>query len=434
MTSSPDSRVAIIGLGYVGLPLGLALMDAGVSVVGYDANVERLAQLRAGRSPVDDVADERLAAALAKGLGLRPPDADGLGEADVIFVCVSTPITAAREPDLSAVLESGATISRSLRRGQLVVLQSTTWPGTTTGPFREELERSGLRAGVDFGLAYAPERISPGEAGRASAALPRVVGGFTSADTARAAALLRILGGPVTELSSAEAAEMAKLLENVFRNVNIALVNQLALLSERMGLDVWEVIDAAATKPFGFMPFHPGPGVGGHCIPVDPYYLAWRARQFGLADRFVELAGDINAAMPLPVADLVVDALNDRGRSVNGAKVGVLGVAFKANVGDSRNAPAAEVVAELTKRGASVSYHDPLVARFTDAAGDVHESQAIDDVLKESDVVVALVGHSAIDWARVYAAAGLVVDTVNSSAGHHLRPRQVLLLGAGWKS
>ncbi len=429
-----DHRVAIIGLGYVGLPLGLALMDAGLAVTGYDSDAERLAQLRAGRSPVGDVTDDRLTAALRNGLELHAPGEDGLADADVIFVCVSTPINAAREPDLSAVLDSGATISRSLRRGQLVVLQSTTWPGTTAGPFRAQLEQSGLRAGLDFGLAFAPERISPGDADRASVALPRVVGGLTPADTGRAAALLRRLGGPVTELSSADAAEMAKLLENVFRNVNIALVNQLALLSERMGLDVWEVIDAAATKPFGFMPFHPGPGVGGHCIPVDPYYLAWRARQFGLTDRFVELAGDINAAMPLHVADLVVDALNDRGLPMKGATVGVLGVAFKANVSDARNAPAADLVAELVRRGASVTYHDPHVPRFVDAAGAAHASEPLDDVVGTSDVVVALVGHAAIDWPRVYATSGLVVDAVNSSAGQDLRPRQVLLLGAGWKA
>ena len=428
-----DSRVAIIGLGYVGLPLGLALMDAGLNVTGYDSDPARLALLRAGRSPIDDVADDQLAAALRSGLQLRAPGEDGLADADVIFVCVSTPITAAREPDLSAVLESAATISHSLRAGQLVVLQSTTWPGTTAGPFRDELEQSGLRAGIDFGLAFAPERLSPGDAGRASVALPRIVGGLTPADTTRAAALLRRLGGPVTEMTSADAAEMAKLLENVFRNVNIALVNQLALLSERMGLDVWEVIDAAATKPFGYMAFHPGPGVGGHCIPVDPYYLAWRARQFGLADRFVELAGDINAAMPRHVADLVADALNDRGRSLNGARVGVLGVAFKANVGDPRNAPAAEVIAELTKRGATVVYHDPLVESFTDAAGAAHESQPLDRLVAASDVVVALVNHTAIDWPLVYRTASLVVDAVNSSAGHDLAPRQVLLLGAGWK-
>ncbi len=423
-----DSSVAIIGLGYVGLPLGLAFMDAGLAVVGYDANVARLDQLRAGRSPIDDVSDQRLADALAHGLTLRPANGDGLAEVDAIFVCVSTPIDAAREPDLGAVLDAAATISGSLRPGQLVILQSTTWPGTTAGPFRDALERSGLKAGSDFALAYAPERISPGDGLQASVTTPRLVGGLTPADTARAALLLRRLGGDVHEISSADAAEMAKLLENVFRNVNIALVNQLALLCERMGLDVWEVIDAAATKPFGFMPFRPGPGVGGHCIPVDPYYLAWRARQFGLSDRFVELAGDTNAQMPDHVVDLVESALS----ALDGARIGVIGVAFKANIGDSRNAPAAPIMARLAERGAQVAYHDPHVARFTDGSGAVHESRDLGELLATSDVVVVLVGHEAVDWPRVYRESALVVDTVNTSRGHAVRAGQVLRLGAGW--
>ncbi len=429
--------MAIIGLGYVGLPLGLAFVEAGCRVVGYDDNAARLELLRAGHSPVDDVSDARLADGLARGLLLRSPaDAGladaGLADADAIFVCVSTPINAAREPDLGAVLGAAATIAATLRAGQLVVLQSTTWPGTTGGPFRTELERSGLAAGRDFALAFAPERISPGDGQRASESLPRLVGGLTPADTERAAALLRRLGGEVHELSSADAAEMAKLLENVFRNVNIALVNQLALLCERMGLDVWEVIDGAATKPFGFMPFRPGPGVGGHCIPVDPYYLAWRARQFGLNDPFVELAGDINASMPGHVADLVGDALDDRGRSTSAARVGILGVAFKPNIRDARNAPAAQVMAELARRGAHVRYHDPHVLGFTDAAGSEYRSVALDELLGESDLIVALVGHEAIDWQRVYAKAPLIVDTVNTCRGQPVRARQVLRLGAGW--
>ncbi len=424
--------MAIIGLGYVGLPLGLAFMDAGLEVVGYDANESRLAQLRSGDSPIDDVADERLAEALRRGLVLRSPDDDGLADVDAIFVCVSTPIDAAREPDLGAVLSAAATIRSSLRAGQLVVLQSTTWPGTTSGPFREELERSGLIAGIDFGLAFAPERISPGDGVRASVTIPRLVGGLTPADTARAAALLRRLGGEVHELTSADAAEMAKLLENVFRNVNIALVNQLALLCERMGLDVWEVIDAAATKPFGFMPFRPGPGVGGHCIPVDPYYLAWRARQFGMSDPFVELAGDINAQMPEHVVYLADQALAAAGGSLSGARVGVVGAAFKANIGDSRNAPAAAVIAALRERGADVSYHDPHVERITDAAGTAHESRSLDDLIAQSDLLVVLVAHDAIDWTRVYAEGRLIVDTVNSSRGRAVRDGQVLRLGAGW--
>ncbi len=428
-----DTRVAIVGLGYVGLPLGLALMDAGLDVVGVDDDGARLGKLRAGHSPIDDVSDERLAFALQRGLRLgKPGEAGLLADADAIFVCVPTPIDAAKEPDLLLVLRAATTIAGSLRAGQLIVLQSTTWPGTTSGPFRTELEISGLVAGRDFALAYAPERVSPGDGVHASAALPRLVGGLTPADTGRAAELLRRLGAAVYELSSPEAAEMAKLHENVFRNVNIALVNELALMSEHMGLDVWEVIDAAATKPFGFMPFRPGPGVGGHCIPVDPYYLAWRAREFGLNDRFVELAGDINAAMPLHVVDLVSQALQDRSSSIAGARVGVIGVSFKPNIRDVRNAPAAEVMAELVRRGALVAYHDPHVASCRDAAGATYESLPLDELLSGSEVVVVLVAHDAVDWRRVYAAAVLVIDTVNSSRGQQLRPRQVLRLGAGW--
>ena len=427
-----DSTVAIVGLGYVGLPLGLALMDAGLDVAGYDDNSDRLARLRAGHSPVDDVSDERLATALAHGLRLRAPSDGGLGGVDAVIVCVATPIDAAREPDLGAVLTAARAIRAELRPKQMVILQSTTWPGTTGGPFRAELERSGLMAGQDFSLAYAPERISPGDGAWASVRLPRLVGGLTPADTHRASALLRRLGGQVTELSSADAAEMAKLLENVFRNVNIALVNQLALLCERMSLDIWEIIDAAATKPFGYMPFRPGPGVGGHCVPVDPYYLAWRAREFGPPDRFVELAGDINASMPLHVVELVAAALADRGRLIDSANVGVIGVAFKANIGDARNAPAAHVMAELTRLGAKVRYHDPHVPSFRDAAGAGYESTELHELLAASDVVVVLVGHATIDWSRIYTSSELVVDAVNSSRGHELRPRQVLRLGAGW--
>ncbi len=427
-----EQSVAIIGLGYVGLPLGVALSQAGLRVIGVDGNADRLAQVRSGSSPIDDVADEELGSAIARGMTFAAPSEADLAQVDAIVVCVATPIDEHREPDLTAVLNAARTISGALREGQMVILQSTTWPGTTSGPFREQLEQSGLVGGRDFALAYAPERISPGEGGRASVSLPRLVGGMTLADTERAAALFRRLGGEVYELTSTDAAEMAKLLENVFRNVNIALVNQLALLCERMGLDVWEVIDAAATKPFGFMPFRPGPGVGGHCIPVDPYYLAWRSRQFGLDDRFVELAGDINAAMPLHVADLVEQALADRGKSLSGSRVGIIGVAFKADVGDARNAPAAATIARLSERGAQVAYHDPHVDRFTDGAGAAHESLALDRLLAQSDVVVALVGHRAVDWARVYADAPLIVDTVNTSRGHPLVERQVLRLGAGW--
>jgi UDP-N-acetyl-D-glucosamine dehydrogenase len=382
--------------------------------------------------PIDDISDERLAAALASGLSVTTAAGAQLADADAVFVCVPTPITSTKDPDLGPVLAGAELVRDGLRRGHLVVLQSTTFPGTTTGPFRKVVEERGLLAGTDFDLAFAPERVNPGDPASSSRAVPRLVGGSTPAATRRAAALLSQINDQVVEMSSPDAAEMAKLLENTFRNVNIAFANQLALLCERMGLDVWEVIDAAATKPFGFMRFTPGPGVGGHCIPVDPYYLAWRAREFDFTDRFIELAGDINLAMPRHVVDLVAEALNDRGLSMKGSRVGVLGVAFKPDVQDARNSPAADVIAGIAERGSEVAFHDPLVAEFTDAAGVVRAGRPLDGLLEWADAVVVVTAHRAIDWHRVYEAADLVVDTVNSSAGRAVRPRQVLRLGAGW--
>jgi UDP-N-acetyl-D-glucosamine dehydrogenase len=427
-----DARVAIIGLGYVGLPLAIAFEEAGLDVVGIDASDARVAELVGGTSPIDDISDERLRMAFAKGLRVASPAEADLREADAIFVCVPTPITDSKDPDLAPVLSAAETICGSLRPGHLVILQSTTFPGTTNGPFRAVLEGGGLVAGRDFDLAFAPERVNPGDPASASRDVPRLVGATTPAATARAGALLRNINARVIELSSPDAAEMAKLLENVFRNVNIAFVNQLALLCERMGLDVWEVIDASATKPFGFMRFTPGPGVGGHCIPVDPYYLAWRARQFDFVDRFVELAGDINLAMPRHVVDLVAEALNERGKAVRGSRIGVLGVSFKPDVRDARNSPAADVIAALAGRGADVRYHDPLVPSFTDADGAARSSTDLGELLADSDAIVVVTGHRAIDWDRVYGEADLVVDTVNNSRGRAVRARQVLRLGAGW--
>jgi UDP-N-acetyl-D-glucosamine dehydrogenase len=431
---TPDASVAIVGLGYVGLPLAISFVEAGLTVEGIDAYEPRVAELNAGRSPIDDITDDRLAAALSSGLTVVGPEDARVADADVVFVCVPTPITTSKDPDLGPVLSAARLIRSGLRPGQLVVLQSTTFPGTTTGPFRAELEAGGLTAGRDFDLAFAPERVNPGDPASASKGVPRLVGATTPEGTARAAALLGRINDQVRPLSSPDAAELAKLLENVFRNVNIALVNQLALLCERMGIDVWEVIDAAATKPFGFMRFTPGPGVGGHCIPVDPYYLAWRAREFDFVDRFVEVAGDINFAMPRHVVELTAEALNDRGRALKGARVGVLGVAFKPNVRDARNSPAAPVIAGLQERGAVVRYHDPHVPRFRDAGGAEHVSVELDALLAESDVIVVVTAHRAVDLARVYREADLVVDTVNSSAGHVVKPRGVLRLGAGWSA
>jgi UDP-N-acetyl-D-glucosamine dehydrogenase len=432
MTS--DQRVAILGLGYVGLPLAISFAEAGLDVEGIDAATTRIDELRGRHSPIDDVSDERLSAALAERLRVSGTNDHDLARADAIFVCVPTPITTTKDPDLGPVLSAAELVARHLRAGQLVILQSTTFPGTTTGPFRTRLEVGGLRAGSDFDLAFAPERINPGDPASARRDVPRLVGGTTGPATARAAALLRRINDNVIELSSPDAAEMAKLLENTFRNVNIAFVNQLALLCERMGLDVWEVIDAAATKPFGFMRFTPGPGVGGHCIPVDPYYLAWRAREFDFTDRFIELAGDINFGMPRHVVELVAEALNERGRSIRGSKIGVIGVAFKPNVQDPRNSPAADVLAELAGRGGDVGYHDPHISSYRDAAGTSRDSKPLDELIGWADAIVALVAHRAIDWDRVYADAGLVVDTVNSAAGRTVGDRHVLRLGAGWSN
>jgi len=428
-----DRSIAVIGLGYVGLPLALGFAEAGVRVTGVDSSEWRVAELNEGHSPIEDITDERLGAALAAGFRAVAPDPEVVRAADAVFVCVPTPVTATRDPDLGPVLSAAELVRAGLRPGHLVVLQSTTFPGTTTGPFRAVLERdTGLRAGQDFDLAFAPERVTPGDPASSGKLVPRLVGGSTPAATARAAALLRNINDMVVELSSPDAAEMAKLLENVFRNINIAFVNELALLCERMGLDVWEVIDAAATKPFGFMKFTPGPGVGGHCIPVDPYYLSWRARAFDFTDRFIEVAADVNVGMPRHVVDLAAEALNDRARALSGARVGVLGVAFKPDVGDAREAPAADVLALLRERGAEVRFHDPHIARFRDAAGRTDDSVALEDLLGWADLVVIVTAHRAIDLAAVYDRADLILDTVNASRGRTPRTRQVLRLGAGW--
>jgi UDP-N-acetyl-D-glucosamine dehydrogenase len=431
---SEDRSIGIIGLGYVGLPLALGCCEAGLSVIGVDASQRRVTELNAGHSPIDDISDERLGQDLAAGVKfLHSRDAkDALAAVDAIVVCVPTPITQSKDPDLGPVISAATLISASLRKGQIVILQSTTFPGTTTGPFREELEKSGLVAGQDFDLAFAPERINPGDPASAGRDVPRLVGGSTPAATARAKALFENINARVIPLSSPDAAELAKLLENVFRSVNIAFVNQLALLCERMGLDVWEVVDAAATKPFGFMAFRPGPGVGGHCIPVDPYYLAWRTREFDFVERFIELAGDINLAMPRHVVELASDALNKRGKSLAGTRVGVIGVAFKPDVQDARNAPAASVMTFLREKEAVVSYHDPYVPKFCDTEGVMYESTPLDQLLAESALIVIVTAHQSIDWRHVYERADLVVDTVNSSRGHVRKDGQVLRLGAGW--
>jgi UDP-N-acetyl-D-glucosamine dehydrogenase len=430
--NTSDQVVGVVGLGYVGLPLAVSLAEAGLTAVGVEVVESRVKQLRAGESPIGDVSNERLQAVLGAGLEVELPSSEVIGRCDALFVCVPTPIDRAKNPDLGPMLKAAATIREGLRPGQLVILQSTTFPGTTSGPFREELERDGLVAGRDFDLAFAPERVNPGDPQSLAAAVPRLVGGMTPEAGERAKRILERISERVIRLSSPDAAELAKLHENVFRNVNIALVNQLALLCERMGLDVWEVLDAAGTKPFGFMRFTPGPGVGGHCIPVDPYYLAWRAREFDFVDRFVETAGDINLAMPRHVVSLCAAALNDRKASIRGARIGIIGVAFKPGVADARNSPAAGIMALLADEGAALVYHDPFISRFRDATGRSYESESLEAVVSGSDLLVVVTAHQTIDWDDVFARGTLIVDTVNISKGHAVRPNQVLRLGAGW--
>ncbi len=435
---SDDRQIAVIGLGYVGLPLALDLVEAGYNVHAVDASAERVEQLRRGSSYVDDVTDERLASVLASGRFESTDTSQGWAAERIAFICVPTPVTRSREPDLGPVLSAGAYVREGLRAGDVVVLQSTTYPGTTMGPLREVLELDGLEAGRDFGIAFSPERTSPGE-GRPASSIPRLVGGMDPQTTARVAAVLGQVAPSVTEMSSPDAAELAKLFENVFRNVNIALVNELALICERLGLDVWEVIGGASTKPFGFMPFFPGPGVGGHCIPVDPYYLAARAREVGFHERFIETAGDINSRMPEHVISLVTSALNERGKAMRAARILVIGVAFKPDVSDERNTPAGPVIVGLIAAGADVSYHDSRLSSFvpsdehSDATGPTLRSVDLADGLAAGpDCVVIVTAHRDVDWDLVFDRADLVVDTRNASAGRSLRPRQVLRLGGGW--
>lgn len=433
-----DHRIAVVGLGYVGLPLALDLAEAGHHVLGIDASDERLDHLRRGESYIDDVDAARLNSLLKDGRFVPLSTSESWADASAAFICVPTPVTASREPDLGPIRSAGAYVRHGLRTGDLVVLQSTTYPGTTMGPLREVLEADGLEAGADFDLAFSPERVSPGE-GRPSSSIPRLVGGSTESATARAAAILRQIAPSVTEMSSPDSAELAKLFENVFRNVNIALVNELALICERLGLDVWEVLRGSSTKPFGFMAFAPGPGVGGHCIPVDPYYLAARAREVGFHERFIETAGDINSRMPEHVVSLVTRALNSRGKAVRGSSVLVLGVAFKPDVSDDRNTPARPIISELAARGARVSYHDPRLPHFSLAED--HDATVLtalvgvelaDGLDADPDCVVIVTPHSDIDWALVFDRAELIVDTKNASEGQATRPGQVLRLGGGW--
>jgi UDP-N-acetyl-D-glucosamine dehydrogenase len=398
--------IGIVGLGYVGLPLAVTFAEAGEQVVGVDIDAGRVAGLMSGRSPIEDIPDERLRGVLDRCVfTTRPVE---LHETEAILVCVPTPLTRNREPDLGPLLAAAQALASAIRRDQVVVLESTTFPGTTRDHLVPLLEESGLRAGEDFALAYSPERVDPGRTDYTLRNTPKVVGGLTPRCTERAVAVYERVCDHVMPVSTPEVAELSKLLENVFRSVNIALVNELAILADRMGIDIWEVVDAAATKPFGFMRFEPGPGMGGHCLPVDPFYLAWKAREYDLSTEFVELAGKVNQHMPYFCLEKIVRTLNDAGKAVRGARVLVLGVSYKPGVGDVRESPALKIISLLRRRGADVLYHDPHVPELTE-----HELRgvALDEALDDGvDLAVIVTAHPGVDHGAVVERALLVLD------------------------
>lgn len=409
--------VAIAGLGYVGLPLAVAFAESGAAVTGFDVDANRVGAIRAGISFVEDVKSEQLRPLVQSRRLKVSSDPAVLKGADAVVICVPTPLGKSRQPDISYIESATEAVALVLRPGQLVVLESTTYPGTTQEIIRPRLEARGLRAGTDFFLAFSPERIDPGNRTHELGRIPKVVGGVTPACLAVASALYRRIVSEVVPVSSADTAEMVKVFENTFRAVNVALANELAIMCRRLGLSVWEVIEAAATKPFGFMSFYPGPGLGGHCLPSDPHYLSWKLRLGGYEPRFITFADEINRQMPGYVVQMVVDALNDRERSVRSARILVLGVAYKANVADTRDSPALEVIDTLRRKGASVTYHDPHVSKL-EVNGVPLRSAAWDHIdLRAWDVIVILAAHDGYDWKRIAEEGALVIDTRNATAG-----------------
>jgi UDP-N-acetyl-D-glucosamine dehydrogenase len=407
----------VIGLGYVGLPLATAFAESGVPVLGLDAVQSKVDEVNAGRSYIEDIPSERLAPLTESGM-LRATSAwDAMRWVEAVIICLPTPLNEHREPDLGIVLGAVERLAQVLRPGQLVVLESTTYPGTTRDELVPILERSGLRAGRDFNVAFSPERVDPGRVDWTTRTTPKVVGGLTPECTRRAMELYSAACDSLVPVSGPEVAEMTKLLENIFRSVNIALVNELAMLCDRMKVSVWEVIDAAATKPFGFMPFRPGPGLGGHCIPIDPFYLTWKAREYDFHTEFIELAGKVNSQMPLFCLGKVVRALNSRQKALNGSRVLVLGVAYKADVADTRESPALRLIDLLKEEGADVAYHDSHVH---DLHGHDVPSVGLDaEVLRDHDVAVIVTAHSDVDWEMVVRESQLVVDLRNVIDGAH---------------
>ncbi len=410
-----EARVGVVGLGYVGLPLSLAFARAGFGVIGFDLDPEKPRRIHAGETYLKHISAAEIAGAVERGFRATT-DLRAAAECDALILCLPTPLTASREPDLGFITRTCESLLPHLRSGQLIVLESTTYPGTTA----EVVKPIVTRNGAELFLAFSPEREDPGNANWKTASIPKILGADDAQSRSAALALYSAAIEKVVVVSSTRAAEMTKLLENIFRAVNIALVNELKLLCERMGIDVWEVIEAAATKPFGYMPFYPGPGLGGHCIPIDPFYLTWKAREYQFQTRFIELAGEINLAMPAHVVRRVQDALNDRGRALRGAQILILGVAYKAEVDDLRESPALAVLELLTAKGAIVRYHDPHVAKLTPTRKHRFELSSVElteQELRSADCALIITAHRAIDIARVVAHSKLVVDTRNATRG-----------------
>jgi UDP-N-acetyl-D-glucosamine dehydrogenase len=429
--SVEQQSVAVIGLGYVGLPLSLQFARCGVSVLGLDIDPAKVDALNAGRSYIGHIPAGTIADQLKDGRLSASTDFSRVREVQAVILCVPTPLNRNREPDTSYILATGASIAPHLQPGTLVVLESTTYPGTTEEILRDVLERgSGMTAGKDFHLAYSPEREDPGNPESRVSEIPRVVGGLTPACLQRAMELYQRAIRTLIPVSSCRVAEATKLLENIFRSVNIALVNELKVVYGAMGIDIWEVIQAAKTKPFGFMPFHPGPGLGGHCIPIDPFYLSWKAREFGQTTRFIELAGEINTAMPEWVVQKVADALNDHSKAVRGSRILVLGLAYKSDVDDDRESPSYVLMQKLRERGAEVAYYDPHipVIRPTREHPQWAGTPSVtweESVVRGFDAVLISTAHRAVDYRQLIGWAPLIIDTRNALAGLPSRPGQV---------
>jgi UDP-N-acetyl-D-glucosamine dehydrogenase len=412
-----QARVGILGLGYVGLPLGVELATGGLSVTGFDLAADKVAAVNRGESYIGDISPERLQALVKQGRLRASSDFSDLKECDAIVICVPTPLSKTKDPDLAMVVAAARSIGGNLRPGQLVVLESTTYPGTTEELILPILTQGDLRVGESFFLAFSPERVDPGNPRFNTRNTPKIIGGVTPQCTLVAEALYSKAVEHVIRVSSTRTAEMVKLLENTFRSVNIGLVNEVALMCSRLGVDVWEVIGAAASKPFGFMPFYPGPGLGGHCIPIDPFYLSWKLKTLNYRARFIELAGEVNSEMPEYVCSRIASALNDRERSVKGSQILLLGVSYKRDVDDLRESPALDIVQILEGRGAKISYHDPHVPRFELDGKSYTSTESLLPSVRKADLVVIVTDHSDFPYKDVVEAASVLLDTRNATKG-----------------